>query len=136
VSSLPSGYSEDAAPSYTVKVTNTGKVHGDEVIQGYFLPDTASVKPSKQPAPLPKKQLFCFERVSLAPGASTTVTCKAPAAAIALADASGDLVSCPGKYTLLFTNGNDQKIAQDLTLTGTESVVEPFPAGETGFARN
>jgi hypothetical protein len=85
---------------------------------------------------LPLKQLFCFERVTLAPGASTTVTCKVPASALALADATGDLVSCPGKYQLLFTNGNDAHITQDMQLTGAEVVIESFPKGETGFKTN
>jgi beta-glucosidase len=51
----------------TVTVTNTGKVKGDEIVQLYIRDRVSSVT-------RPVKELKGFERISLAPGESKTVT--------------------------------------------------------------
>ncbi len=51
----------------TVKVTNTGARDGDEIVQGYVHAEKASV-------PMPIKQLWAFQRVSLPAGQSKTVS--------------------------------------------------------------
>ena len=51
----------------SVKVTNTGKRTGDEVVQLYLTDEKAST-------PRPVRQLEGFERISLKPGESRVVT--------------------------------------------------------------
>ncbi len=51
----------------SVDVRNTGKVAGDEVVQLYLRDVVSSVT-------RPKKELKGFKRITLGPGASTTVT--------------------------------------------------------------
>ncbi len=51
----------------SVDVRNTGKVAGDEVVQLYLRDVVSSVT-------RPRKELKGFKRITLAPGASTTVT--------------------------------------------------------------
>lgn len=55
----------------TIRVTNTGKRAGAEVIQAYLaLPTSASALGARQPP----KRLVAYEKVELAPGASKSVT--------------------------------------------------------------
>merc|ERR1712167_181876 len=52
---------------YSVNVTNTGERAGDEVVQAYFKPQRETLLASLGVGtPVPLKQLFGFERVSLA----------------------------------------------------------------------
>jgi len=51
----------------TVKITNTGKVAGDEIVQLY-------VEPKQSQLPRPLRELKAFARVSLLPGESKTIT--------------------------------------------------------------
>lgn len=57
----------DGKTEVQVKITNTGSRHGDEIVQLYIYDKVASVT-------RPRKELKGFRRVSLAPGASETVT--------------------------------------------------------------
>lgn len=60
--------------SYSVKVTNTGNMTGDEVVFAYMVPKrTADVAATSGTLPL-IKQLVDYQRVHLAPGQSQTVT--------------------------------------------------------------
>ena len=122
---LAAGFLDHDAPRFKITVTNTGGMLADEVVQAYFEPSD-TVTP-KAPSPLPRRQLFGFERVSLGPSQSTTVAFAVTSASLAVADLSGDLVSAPGDYTLVFTNGAAGTVRHLLTLTGPEKVVEPFP---------
>jgi len=121
---LTTKYADNAAPSFDVHVTNAGSMDADEVVQAYFVPANITVG---RPAPLPFKQLIDFQRVHVKAGESTTVTFTVPRAALAVTDADGNLVSAPGLYTLMFTNGVDQTETHDLTLIGEEQTVEPYP---------
>jgi hypothetical protein len=99
------------------------------------------------------KRMADFQRVHLAAGASTTVTFSVPASFFNLvATESGNVVSTPGSYQLLITNGVDQvpprvarrpaaawgyahlvglvgvqTMAVPATLSGSEVVIEAFP---------
>ncbi|MCK5834119.1 MAG: fibronectin type III-like domain-contianing protein, partial [Lentisphaeria bacterium] len=61
------GTSDKKFVTVAVDVTNTGKVKGDEVVQVYIKDLEHSVR-------APQKQLCAFERISLAPGATKTVS--------------------------------------------------------------
>ncbi len=85
-----------------------------------------------RPPPLPhqsSRQLFDFERVHLAPGASADVTFTVAQDTLRLVDkTSGNRVSTPGQYAIVFTNGaHNSAVATTVTLTGQEAVCEPFP---------
>jgi len=109
---------DDSFVTYTVNVTNIGKVTGDEVVQAYF-------KPSNDPLII--KQLFGFQRVTLLPGESKTISFNLNAQQLKTADQLGNLIVSPGAYPLLFTNGNDQTLETTVKVVGKDIVVEPFP---------
>jgi hypothetical protein len=118
--SLPT--SGAANTSFSIVVTNTGSLQGDEVVMAYFMPIDVAL-------PLhPRKALFDFQRLhDIAPGASTTVTFAVGPDSLLLATSDGDLVRAPGKYTIVFENGGGESLAAPLQLTGKQVVVEPFP---------
>ena len=124
-------FAAEAAPSSTatfvVRVTNTGSRVGDEVVQAYFEP----VATPSQPASRLRRQLFAYERVHLAPGAVADVTIAVTSSTLRLVDkASGDVVSTPGDFSLLFTNGagvNTPRVRA--TVRGDEVVAVAFPGG-------
>lgn len=123
-------FAAEAAPSasaaFVLRVTNTGGRTGDEVVQAYFEPrDTPS-----QPASRLRRQLFGYERVHLAPGASADVAFTVTSATLRLVDrATGDVVSTPGTFALLFTNGAGLDARVPATVAGAEVVVTAFPGG-------
>lgn len=121
----------EAAPSatltYVVSVTNTGARTGDNVVQAYFVPQST---PS-QPASKLIKQLFAYERVHLAPGASAQLSFNVDSATLRFVDhTSGDTVSVPGSFDIIFTDGNGQTLHNALTVTGAQVTVERFPGAD------
>jgi beta-glucosidase-like glycosyl hydrolase len=78
----------------SVRVTNTGSRAGDEVIQMYVHQLTATVT-------RPVKQLRGFARVSLAPGATTTVTLPIGPEALWLVDQQMERRVEPGAFEIL-----------------------------------
>ena len=118
----------EAAPSstlsYTVTVTNTGARAGDTVVQAYFSPRSTPA----QPASKLRKQLFDYARVHLAPGAQATVVFSVTSETLRMTDRdSGDQVSTPGIFDIFFTNGVDQSVHSNVTVTGAEVTVKTFP---------
>mmetsp|Transcript_8016 Transcript_8016/g.8854 ORF Transcript_8016/g.8854 Transcript_8016/m.8854 type:complete len:761 (+) Transcript_8016:22-2304(+) len=108
---------------YEVKVTNTGKREGDEVVQAYYYPKGTSTAD-----PL-IKQLFGFQRVHLGAGDSTTVKFTMKDTTLRVGDEKGNIVSSPGEYQIEFTNGVDQTIHSVVTVKGDVRVLEAFPEG-------
>ncbi|EJL24699.1 beta-glucosidase-like glycosyl hydrolase [Caulobacter sp. AP07] len=93
-----------------IDVTNTGKVAGDEVVQLYIHDEAASVT-------RPVLELKHFRRVTLAPGAKTTVTFEVSPLDLSLWNLEMKRVVEPGRFTLLAgPNSADLKPA---TLTVT-----------------
>jgi beta-glucosidase-like glycosyl hydrolase len=100
----------DAASSVTVSVDvrNTGARAGDETIQLYAREKVSPVARGAQ-------QLAGFERVTLAPGESRTVSLPLSAPALALWDASMQRVVEPGEYEVM--TGPDSAHLQSAPLT-------------------
>jgi len=105
--------------SYSVKVTNTGSVAGDEVVQAYF-------KPEDKGDPL-IKQLFGFERVHLNPGQSKNVTFVLGTETLKRAyQHKPGVVLTQGPYSILLTNGADQSLFSSLIVVGGDVVGSLF----------
>lgn len=68
---IPETLGKDEPLKVVVKVTNTGEVEGDEVVQVYSRDELASVV-------RPMKELVAFKRVTLEPGESKTVEIEIP----------------------------------------------------------
>ena len=78
----------------TVDVRNTGKVAGDEVVQLYVRDLVSSVTQ-------PIKKLRGFQRVTLDPGASTTVRFTIGRESLALWDKDMKYVVEPGSFDIM-----------------------------------
>ena len=91
-----------------MKVTNTGKVAGREVVQLYLRDEVASVLPRE-------RELREFTSVWLAPGETKTVTFALPSEAFALYDADLKRVVEPGDFTVFV--GPDSTTANAVRLT-------------------
>ncbi len=83
----------DGIVTVTCKLTNTGKLAGDEVPQLYFRQSVSSVTTYEL-------SLVGFERVTLAAGESKTVTFKFPARELALINRQNQLVVEPGEFVV------------------------------------
>ena len=81
----------DGVVTVTCQLTNTGPRAGDEVPQLYFRQSVSSVTTYEL-------RLVGFERVSLAPGESKTVTFQLPARELALINRDHKLVVEPGDF--------------------------------------
>jgi beta-D-xylosidase 4 len=105
---------DDTSVTYSVKVTNIGKVAGDEVIQVYMKPpnDTLIIK-----------QLIAFERVHVLPGSSEIVSFEINRNDLLVGDQNGDLVCRAGEYALTFTNGVKLVLDTVLAVKGTTTII-------------
>jgi beta-glucosidase len=97
----------DGTVTVKVDVRNTGKVAGDEVVQLYLRDVVSSVT-------RPIKELRGFKRVTLAPGAATTVEFKLDANAFALYDKDMKRVVEPGAFEIMV--GADSVKLKSVTL--------------------
>jgi len=88
----------------SVRVTNTGKRAGEEVVQLYVRDDVASVT-------RPVKQLRGFQRLALQPGESKTVTFELGFEDLAMYDARMQQVVEPGTFTV-FVGGSSDRTQQ------------------------
>jgi len=97
--------------TYKVTVTNTGSVEGDEVVLAFTKPQaTAVLKASLGGAPIEIKRLFGFERVTLAPGASTTLSFDLTPEHLALVDADGHTGLHPAETDIVFSRGHGAEL--------------------------
>jgi len=94
--------------SLTVKVTNTGKLRGDEVVQVYLRDEVSSVT-------RPVKELVGFKRVTLEPGESRDVTISVRPDGLGLWNEAMKRVTEPGDFTLM-VGPNSQEL-QKVKLT-------------------
>ena len=98
----------DGSVKVAVDVRNTGKVDGDEVVQLYVRDVVSSVT-------RPVKELKGFKRVTLAPGAATTVEFTLEREAFALWDKDMKRVVEPGEFTIYA--GSNSVDLKEATLT-------------------
>jgi beta-glucosidase len=86
----------DGKVNIGVDVTNTGKRAGDEVVQLYVHQEKSSVK-------VPTEELRGFERISLQPGETKTVTFTLPASKLAIWDekVAHNFVVEPGAFDVM-----------------------------------
>jgi beta-glucosidase len=81
----------------TVRVKNTGKVHGDEVVQAYLsCPEQATA---------PIRALKSFQRVNLAPNEEKTITLTLSPRDLALVGEDGTYRVTAGRYELWVGGG-------------------------------
>ena len=107
-------------------MTNTGKKYtADEVVLAFFKPKRDTITSlSGTDAPVVLKQLFGFQRVRLAPGASTTLTFTVQATTFGLADAQGHTSLHPGTYEVIFSRGcrGCVELAVDAEVMGADRI--------------
>ena len=90
----PAAISASRAVTVQVDVTNTGKRMGDEVVQLYIRDEVSSVT-------RPVKELRGFERFSLHPGESKTVSFQLGPEALQFYNRDMKRVVEPGKFTVM-----------------------------------
>jgi beta-glucosidase len=100
----------------SLKVTNTGPVAGDEVVQLYIRDEFAST-------PRPVKELKGYARVTLQPGASTTVTFHLPVDQLAFYDNDLNLVLEPGRvFVMLGSSSEDIHLRGEFEIVGEKKM--------------
>ena len=90
----PSSMATNAIATVSVDVTNTGKRAGDEVVQMYIRDEVSSVT-------RPTKELRGFERTTLKPGETKTVTFKLGPQELQFYNRQMKRVVEPGKFTVM-----------------------------------
>jgi len=108
------------AVTYTVNVTNVGKRAGDEVVLAFYVPPSGPVI----------QQLFGFQRVHLDPNQSVVVSFTMNYQTVKQTDTYGNIISAPGTFKVVFTNGVDQKLETNLVISGTPRIIEAYPFKE------
>ncbi len=84
----------------SVRVTNTGKLAGDDVVQLYLkFPDVPGA---------PIRALRGFKRIHLAPGASETVKFDLDRRDLSMVTETGDIIVAQGKYTVSVGGGQPE----------------------------
>jgi len=101
----------------SVRVKNTGKLGGDEVIQIYLSALSASVT-------VPKCQLQGFTRINLGPGQSREVSFHLTPRQLAIIDDEGRCVLEPGEYRV--SVGGQQPDSRSRQLTGNGVLESEF----------
>jgi beta-glucosidase len=104
----------DLQVSVTVDVSNIGSVASDEVVQLYVKDVEASVT-------VPHHELRAFQRIHLAPGASTRIEFTLTAKSLSLIDESGTRILEPGKFQIFV--GGSQPDPRSLALLGQPPLV-------------
>ncbi len=102
----PARISANGEVTVTCEIKNTGDRAGDEVAQLYFHQETSSVTTYEL-------NLCGFERVSLQPGETKTVSFKLPASALEIIDRKGRRVVEPGGFKIMVGSSSE-----DIRLNG------------------
>jgi beta-glucosidase len=94
-----------------VKVSNTGPRKGDEVVQLYLHDPVASISQ-------PVRRLRGFERLTLDPGTSRTVTFTLDKSDFGFYDNQGKFVVEPGRIDLYAGNSSSATLTRSFTVGG------------------
>lgn len=105
--------SKEESTDVLVEITNTGPFTGDETVQLYLRDRYSSVT-------RPVKELKGFERVTLAPGASTIVRLQITPEHLKFYDINMDYVVEPGEFSVFVGTSSRDEDLQELTLTVTD----------------
>jgi beta-glucosidase len=98
-------------------VTNTGAVQGDEVVLAFTKPvATPELKVALLGAPLEIKKLFGFKRVTLAAGASTTLSFDLEPMHLALVDGEGHTSLHAVDVDVVFSRGHGEDLVARATV--------------------
>ncbi|MBP5193048.1 MAG: glycoside hydrolase family 3 C-terminal domain-containing protein [Eubacterium sp.] len=108
---------DDASNEVKVEVTNTGKVAADEIVEAYI----SSAEGAKH-ADQPKYCLCSFERVSLLPGETKTVTLKIMDKSFTIVTEDGKRITPGGEYTIYVGGQQPDKRSEELTGNAVQSV--------------
>jgi len=108
---VPDEVPTDGALAVSVRVTNTGPVAGDDVVQLYGHDVVGSVT-------RPVAQLLGYQRVHLSPGQSTTVRFTVPVARLAFTDRTRTRVVEPGELELWVGTSAQRDTDARTTLVG------------------
>ena len=100
------------AVDFFVNVTNTGSVDSDDVVLGFLVPPGAGV------GGVPLQELFGFERVFVAAGATVTVYLGAQGVRFTQAGEDGARRFLPGTYKVRF--GVKETLAHGMGFSETE----------------
>jgi beta-glucosidase len=103
--------------SYSATIKNVGKIASDYVLLGFV---SSPARIAMDPAE-PLRELFDFARVSLLPGASTTVHLSLPASVLSHVDSHGDERIIAGNYKIELGGerlGDSTALESTLTVTG------------------
>ncbi|KAH9841234.1 Glycoside hydrolase family 3 protein [Teratosphaeria destructans] len=108
--------------NFTFTVENTGDLTSDYSAMLF-------VSTTSGPTPRPIKWLVGIDRVAdIAPGGCSTLVILVSIGALARADNDGNLVVCPGSYTLALNN--EASVTYKFTLTGTPATIAKWPLAE------
>jgi len=99
--------------SWTIRVTNTGKMDSDEVVQVFFVPMF-----TRSDCPTPHRQLIDFEKIHVKAGSSVSVQFHVNQLELVAVDGSKSQV--PGNYTIIFTNGEDATVSVPIIVEAKE----------------
>ncbi|GMF10486.1 unnamed protein product [Phytophthora lilii] len=104
----------------SVVLTNNGSVSGDEVVFAYFKPLRTS---ATGPATLLNEQLFDYHRVTLKASESVKFTFTVQRSTLALVDEEGNLVSFPGTYEIIVSNGVHERLTLRVQVKGDQQIL-------------
>ena len=98
------------------KVTNTGKVQGDDVPQLYIRDEYASV-------PRPMKELKGYARLTIDPAGCKIVTFRMPVDQLAFYDTESNLVLEPGRiFVMVGSSSDDIRLMGEFEIAGAEKM--------------
>ncbi|KAG1688059.1 hypothetical protein DVH05_023850 [Phytophthora capsici] len=104
----------------SVILSNNGPVDGDEVVFAFFRPLKTGVR---GPAKLLNKQLFDYHRTHLAASKRSKLSFTVQRSSLALVDNDGNLVSFPGEYEIIVTNGVREQVTFTVQVQGNQEII-------------